>query len=87
MANAGDVATGVLSVSIAGDNVVDSGDNSVEFVATNNCLILAPLASCTVSIVFEPQVAGTTAEVATLTVTDTGVGGSAVSAALTGTAY
>jgi hypothetical protein len=87
VANTGDLATGVLSVSITGDNAVDSGANAVDFVATNNCLILAPLAGCTVSIVFEPQAAGTSAEVATLTVTDTGAGGSAVSAALTGTAY
>jgi hypothetical protein len=87
VANTGDLGTGALSVSITGDNAVDSGANAVDFVATSDCLILAPLASCTVSIVFEPQAAGTSAEVATLTVTDTGAGGSAVSAALTGTAY
>jgi hypothetical protein len=80
VANTGDVATGPLIVFIMGANAAD-------FTATTSCLILAPLASCTVSVAFKPQAPSGSTEVATLSVTDTAVGGSGVLASLSGIAY
>jgi hypothetical protein len=79
LTNTGDLPTGPLSVAITG---LDAAD----FTATSGCLILAPLASCTVSVVFKAPAPVATADVATLRVTDTGIGGSAVSAILSGIA-
>ena len=80
VANAGDVATGALSVAMTGANAAD-------FTMTSTCMILAPLAACTVSVAWKPVALSATAANATLTVADLGVGASTVSVALTGTAY
>jgi hypothetical protein len=78
VANSGDVASGSIVVNVTGINAAD-------FTATSTCLLLAPLSGCTVSVVFKPAAGSTTAETATLVVTDSGVGASTVSVALTGT--
>jgi len=77
LANAGDVATGAISIAVTGPDAAD-------FVATSDCLILAPLSGCTIEVVWTPVAARATAETATLTATDTGPGASSVSVALVG---
>lgn len=80
LANSGDVATGALGVAVTGANAAD-------FKATSTgCTILAPLANCTISVVFTPTVVGAAAEAATLVVTDSGSATDTVSVPLTGTA-
>jgi hypothetical protein len=78
--NLGDVATGLLEVKLAGASAADFS------IASNNCLVLAPLTTCTVTVVFRPSYLSTT-RVATLVVTDTGASTSSVSAALSGTPF
>ncbi len=81
VANAGDMATGSLSAAI-------TGANAAEFtLAANNCLLLAPMSVCSISIVFAPRTTDQVTKIATLTVTDSGAGASTVKAALNGTAY
>jgi hypothetical protein len=81
VANAGDVPTGTLTVSMAGANHADFK------LTTSGCTLLAPLATCAVSVVFTPSATSAGTETATLTVTDSGPGASTVSAILTGTVY
>ena len=81
VANSGDVATGALSVTVTGLNALD-------FTATpTGCTLLAPLAGCTVTVVFTPKAASTANETAALVVTDTGVGASVATVSLIGTAF
>ncbi len=83
VSNSGDLATGALKVSFTGANAAD-------FSATSSagCTLIAPLGtSCSISVVFSPATASTTAETATFVVTDTGTGASTVSVPLSGTAY
>jgi len=75
VANLGDVATGPIAVTV-------TGPNAAEFIATTSCLVLEPLAGCTVAVVFKPAADSTTAVTATLTVTDSGPGASWVSVGL-----
>lgn len=77
--NLGDVATGLLEVKLTGANAADFRIDS------NNCLVLAPLGTCTVTVVFRPSLAAGPPATATLVVTDPGAAASSVSAALTGT--
>jgi hypothetical protein len=79
IANAGDVASGALNVAVLGANAEDFG------IVSNTCMVLAPLALCSVSVVFSPK--SSSSESASLVVTDTGEGASWVSAVLTGTGY
>ena len=77
--NSGGLATGVLSVALAGPDVAD-------FRITNNtCFIVAPLATCTFSVVFEPSMPSAAARTATLTVTDTGANAFSLSVPLSAT--
>ena len=73
--NSGDVASGSIAVALTGANATD-------FSQTNNCLILAPLGTCTVSVVFKASVVGTVPAV--LTLTDQGPGATTVSVPLSG---
>jgi hypothetical protein len=62
--NAGDIATGTITAEITGANATD-------FVITDiTCATLAPLATCTISVVFKPAAIPATSPSATLTVTD-----------------
>jgi hypothetical protein len=81
VANAGDVPTGTLTVAMTGANRADFK------LTTSGCTLLAPLATCAVSVVFTPSTTTAGTETATLTVTDSGPGASTVSAILTGTVY
>jgi hypothetical protein len=80
VANLGSVATGPLATTLAGA-VTDF------HITQSTCLLLAPQAVCVVSVVFSPTASSPTTQKVTLTIVDTDVGGSAVSASLTGTAY
>jgi hypothetical protein len=81
VANSGDVATGAITVAVTGANAAD-------FTATaTGCTILAPVAGCTISVVFAPKAASTTPETGNLVVTDTATGGSSVTVVLNGTVY
>ena len=75
--NQGDTSTGDLSVAVTGPNAVD-------FVTTSSCGVLAPLATCAVSVLFYPVTNSDTMETATLTVTDPGSVASTVAVSLIG---
>jgi hypothetical protein len=75
--NLGDLATGPIVVDIA-------GANKTSFSQTNNCLALANLGTCTITVLYKPTAATPATETASLTVTDS-LGLSTVAAALTGT--
>ena len=76
VANTGDVPTGVISTGVTGPNAAD-------FIISTNCLVLAPLAGCTISVVFKPTpVDAGAARTATLVVTDSGSGAASVSVPL-----
>jgi hypothetical protein len=77
--NGGGTATGVLTVALAGPDAAD-------FRITNNtCFLLAPLATCTFSVVFEPSMQSAAARTATLTVIDTGASAFSLSVPLSAT--
>jgi hypothetical protein len=81
--NSGDLPTGAIVVTVTGANAKD-------FIATPSagCTLIAPLATaCTISVVFNPAAASAALEAAILNVSDTGLAGSTVSVALSGTAY
>lgn len=63
--NRGDTTSDTLVVTVTGPNAAD-------FVPTSTCPVLAPLATCTLSVVFQPTASGATRETATLTVMDLG---------------
>lgn len=75
--NGSNIATGLLNVSI-------TGANAANFNATSNCLVLAPLSACTISVTYTPSTVITTADTANLVVSDTSVGGYVVTVPLTG---
>lgn len=76
--NLGDLPTGPLVVDI-------TGANKASFSQTHNCLALANLGTCTITVLYKPTAVTATPEVASLTVTDS-VGLSTAAASLTGTA-
>jgi hypothetical protein len=80
VANAGDLATGEIAVTVTGPNAAD-------FNATTTCLVLAPLSGCTVAVTWTPSTIVPPNESADLTVTDTAVGGTSVTVALVGICY
>jgi hypothetical protein len=80
VANAGDLATGSITVAVTGANAAD-------FTATSSCTLLSSLNNCSVSVVFTPKVFSVAKENATLVVTDTGTGATSVQVALTGTTF
>ena len=77
--NSGGLATGGLTVALAGADAADF------HIANNTCFLLAPLATCTFSVVFEPSMQSAAARTAALTVTDTGVSAFSLSVPLTAT--
>ena len=81
LANSGDVATGALTIAITCSNA------AVFKYTQSGWTLLAPLGTCSLSVVFTPSVVAAAVETATLTVTDGGSGASTVSVALSGTAY
>jgi hypothetical protein len=80
VANAGDLATGEIAVTVTGPNAAD-------FNATTTCLVLAPLSGCTVAVTWTPSTIVPPNESADLTVTDTAVGGTSVTVPLVGICY
>jgi hypothetical protein len=80
VANTGDIATGVITATLTGDNAASFA------IASSTCLILAPLAACTIGVVYKPMAVAASPEKATLIVTESG-GGSSVSVALSGAQY
>jgi hypothetical protein len=80
VANAGDMPTGTLIGGLSGP------DASNFRLASFSCLVLAPLASCSLSVVFEPKAAdGGASRTALLTVSDPSGARSTVSVSLSGT--
>jgi hypothetical protein len=80
VANIGDMPTGALSPTVTGPNASDFA------ITSSTCLVLAPLGTCTLSVVFKPGPNdGSAVSSATLTVTDAAAGGSSVTAILSGT--
>jgi hypothetical protein len=77
VANRGDTVSEPLSVAV-------SGTNAAEFVATSDCTTLAPLATCTVAVVFQPLPGSQGTRSATLEVSRVGTSDAAVSVPLTG---
>ena len=77
VANRGDTTSELLSVAV-------TGENAAEFLATSTCTTLASLASCTVSVVFQPALCSGPRETATLEVTDTAASAPAVAVPLIG---
>jgi len=82
IANAGDVVSGPLAVGLSG-----SAATSFLMVSNTCAAPLSPLGSCSIVVIFNPQVADggmNTTVTATLTVTDMGIFASVASAQLTG---
>jgi hypothetical protein len=77
--NVGDVPTGSLNAAIGGTTPTDFA------ITSNNCTSLAPQAICIVSAVYRPTAASAASSSATLTVIDSDLGASPVSAGLNGT--
>jgi len=75
--NRGDTTSNTLVVTVTGPHAAD-------FVLTSTCTVLAPLATCTLSVVFQPTASGATRETATLTVMDFGPVASMVEVPLIG---
>jgi hypothetical protein len=79
--NAGDTATGALIATITGPYAADFT------IATSTCILLAPLNTCAIAVVFTPRATSAVPKTANLTVRDTGADASTAIVALTGTAY
>jgi hypothetical protein len=78
VANIGDFVTGRLAVTV-------TGDSGADFEATSDCQVLTAFGTCSVTLVFQPSLASTTAgRTATVSVTDTDPGGASVSVGLSG---
>jgi hypothetical protein len=75
--NRGDTTSGLLSVTL-------TGTDAAEFLATSDCATLAPLGTCTVSVVFQPAPASTGRKTATLEVSEFSTSYSALSVPVIG---
>ena len=82
VANSGDTPTGLVTAAVTGPYAFD-------FTITNStCLVLAPLAGCTISIAYHPvSVDAGAGRIASLVVTDAGTCDSSVAVALVDTHY